>query len=60
MVLFMAIAAAFARLCVETIIEISLIDTHHAAAFARLCVETDEKIKAMIKDAGSRLRAAVC
>ena len=36
-------AAAFGRLCVETLIPCDQLCTPNAAAFGRLCVETDEQ-----------------
>ena len=54
-------AAAFGRLCVETVVvNLKHFGCLHAAAFGRLCVET---IPATPKDwttESSRLRAAVC
>ena len=53
-------AAAFGRLCVETLMIDGLITLDCAAAFGRLCVETLYR-KLKNEDAyGSRLRAAVC
>ena len=53
-------AAAFRRLCVETI-ELDLMDEYGmAAAFRRLCVETATLLGAKQFKGGSRLQAAVC
>ena len=53
-------AAAFGRLCVETVLIQVKNEKGQAAAFGRLCVETtiDEPIIAQLER--SRLRAAVC
>ena len=53
-------AAAFGRLCVETLKSWVIFNTSSAAAFGRLCVETR---LTCYEDNGvvcSRLRAAVC
>ena len=53
-------AAAFGRLCVETVqVSVSLVG-FLAAAFGRLCVETKEHNPVFTLSKGSRLRAAVC
>ena len=53
-------AAASARLCVETHYNEGYIPASKAAASARLCVETISATDVNIKTTGSRLRAAVC
>ena len=54
------IAAASARLCVETKYHLFLIYPNAAAASARLCVETITLPSVNAGCGGSRLRAAVC
>ena len=53
-------AAAFVRLCVETVHANLMTDEIRAAAFVRLCVETFESLAEAEAFYGSRLRAAVC
>ena len=53
-------AAAFGRLCVETVGVVIPNLLEWAAAFGRLCVETPVQSTKEDLDAGSRLRAAVC
>ena len=53
-------AAAFGRLCVETMICVCLNRLREAAAFGRLCVETYQLVSDKQKSLSSRLRAAVC
>ena len=53
-------AAAFVRLCVETIGPSEIKPIARAAAFVRLCVETDFDYILEKPEIGSRLRAAVC
>ena len=53
-------AAAFRRLCVETIPIKNLIGMLCAAAFRRLCVETPDGNLIVIAARRSRLQAAVC
>ena len=55
----LSIAAASARLCVETYDDKNDTEINHAAASARLCVETLLHTIEREKDC-SRLRAAVC
>ena len=42
------LAAAFARLCVETLFELSSGYPEQAAAFARLCVETIHPVRCLV------------
>ena len=53
-------AAAFGRLCVETLEGLPDGDYVAAAAFGRLCVETNAVRYNTISASSSRLRAAVC
>ena len=53
-------AAAFGRLCVETIHLVTVLDNIQAAAFGRLCVETYSTMTMLLSSTSSRLRAAVC
>ena len=53
-------AAASARLCVETVFLACKINLEFAAASARLCVETRDSTGGIELSSGSRLRAAVC
>ena len=53
-------AAAFGRLCVETLKNFLSYNNKKAAAFGRLCVETLFSRFLNSKFDGSRLRAAVC
>ena len=53
-------AAAFVRLCVETMPARVLPSLAVAAAFVRLCVETSRGFAARFPPVRSRLRAAVC
>ena len=53
-------AAAFGRLCVETVKVINNGEPVNAAAFGRLCVETLTSGSVMNLLYRSRLRAAVC
>ena len=55
-----AAAAAFRRLCVETVGIARHIKDEFAAAFRRLCVETPIWKSATVRLPGSRLQAAVC
>ena len=57
---FLTVAAASARLCVETITSISPPIPYIAAASARLCVETFILRAQKMAKLCSRLRAAVC
>ena len=58
--IFLNIAAAFGRLCVETSPKMAKASDDLAAAFGRLCVETFVKCTTPSAFVGSRLRAAVC
>ena len=53
-------AAAFGRLCVETLIYSVKLIFNLAAAFGRLCVETLRACDMSPASLSSRLRAAVC
>ena len=53
-------AAAFGRLCVETVLVNFVNAFGKAAAFGRLCVETKGKVANVDLVASSHLRAAVC
>ena len=53
-------AAAFGRLCVETLFFLLIQSLFMAAAFGRLCVETSNPLIAVDLPVRSRLRAAVC
>ena|GEM_PF-6977666 len=53
-------AAAFVRLCVETIAKFLARWNQLAAAFVRLCVETKAAFSSFSFRSCSRLRAAVC
>ena len=53
-------AAAFGRLCVETLVTWYYKRVAAAAAFGRLCVETSSRNRLTVGAGGSRLRAAVC
>ena len=51
-------AAAFGRLCVETIVRHSVMYSYHAAAFGRLCVETHTPVEA--KETGRQPPSGGC
>ena len=53
-------AAAFGRLCVETLGYFKKVGIKSAAAFGRLCVETTLYLLNVFAKLRSRLRAAVC
>ena len=53
-------AAAFGRLCVETLMIWAAAQIIPAAAFGRLCVETVDGSIEKTAVTSSRLRAAVC
>ena len=57
---FLDTAAAFGRLCVETVTTLLIADSAVAAAFGRLCVETPPGLPPGLPPGCSRLRAAVC
>ena len=54
------LAAAFAWLCVETLVNSDVRLIFRAAAFGRLCVETLTRGVMAARFVSSRLRAAVC
>ena len=56
----MNLAAASARLCVETAERLMFVQGMAAAASARLCVETVIALLSNKSPKSSRLRAAVC